>query len=92
MNELLSAPNNEQKLRRFAEALINYQLYAELHAYDNKQKQKRLLDERNESKAVPNKEALPDVRSSFGLDDIDLYDEAELINIEKDLSKMRENI
>lgn len=74
-NDLLSAPNHEQKMRRFAECLINYQLYAELHAYDNKQKQKALLDGSNESEATASEETLQKVRINHGLHDLKISED-----------------
>lgn len=82
LNRLINDSSHQPYIKQFCEALIDYQLYQAFIKHDK----------HNQNKALPDEEALSEVRSSFSLDDLNPYEEAEYINTGADLSQVRKNI
>ncbi|QWD95408.1 hypothetical protein C2759_04635 [Polynucleobacter sp. MG-Unter2-18] len=77
----MSEPNNPLHIKKFCEALINYQLYQALNKHDQYNQDKTLSDE----------EALSDLRNIADLEIISETDEAEYNYQRSSLSKMYYN-
>ncbi len=75
-------PNYPPYIKRFCEALIDYQLYKALKQHDK----------HNQDKTLPDEEALSALRNTFSLDDLDYTEEGYKTNTGADLSQVRKNI
>ena len=73
--DLVSAPNHDLKMRRFAECLIDYQLYAELCAHDNRKKQQTENHRDHESEATASEEVLSQMRGNHSLSDLNIFED-----------------
>lgn len=78
----MTGSNHQPYIKQFCEALIDYQLYQAFIQHDK----------HNQDKALSDEEALSEVRSSFSLDDLNPYEEAEQDHTGADLSQVRKNI